>query len=203
MRVRLSAAELEKAKDKVVAKPGAGLPVVTFAEDVTLHLNGDDVHAFHVPPAHTDGDVIVHFTKANVIHAGDLFLSNGYPFVDLDSGGNFEGFIGAADAILAIANANTRIIPGHGKISGRADVQAWRDRLEQVRQRVAKLIGQDKTLEQAIAAKPTADLDAAGGGGFISPDKIVEAAYKSLSAHKGQKPPSPKPATASPRPKSP
>jgi cyclase len=203
VRVRLSAAELQKAKDKMVAKPGAGLPVVTFAQDVTLHLNGDDVHAFHVPPAHTDGDVIVHFTKANVIHAGDLFLSNGYPFVDLDSGGNFEGFIGAADAILAIANASTRIIPGHGKVSGRADVQAWRDRLEQVRQRVAQLIRQGKTLEQAIAAKPTADLDVAAGGGFISPDKIVEAAYKSLSAHKGQKPPTAKPATPAPRPKSP
>jgi glyoxylase-like metal-dependent hydrolase (beta-lactamase superfamily II) len=186
VRIRLSAAELEKAKDKVVAKPGAGLPVVTFAQDVTLHLNGDDVHVFHVPPAHTDGDVVVQFTKANIVHTGDLFVIPGYPFVDLDSGGNFEGFIGAADAILAVCNDQTRIIPGHGKVSGKADLQAWRDRLETIRQRVAKLIKQGKTLEQAIAAKPTADFDEKGGSGFISPDKIVEAAYRSITTNRGK-----------------
>jgi glyoxylase-like metal-dependent hydrolase (beta-lactamase superfamily II) len=200
VRIRLSAAELEKAKDKVVAKPGAGLPVVTFAQDVTLHLNGDDVHVFHVPPAHTDGDAVVQFTKANIVHTGDLFVTQGYPFVDLDSGGNFEGFIGAADAILAVCNDQTRIIPGHGKVSGKADLQAWRDRLETIRQRVAKLIKQGKTLEQAIAAKPTAEFDEKAGAGFITPDKIVEAAYKSLTLSKGKgakgaaaKPAAPKP----------
>ena len=186
VRIRLSAAELEKAKDKVVAKPGAGLPVVTFAQDVTLHLNGDDVHVFHVPPAHTDGDVVVQFTKANIVHTGDLFVIPGYPFVDLDSGGNFEGFIGAADAILAVCNDQTRIMPGHGKVSGKADLQAWRDRLETIRQRVAKLIKQGKTLEQTIAAKPTADLDEKAGSGFISPDKVVEAAYRSITTSKGK-----------------
>lgn len=183
VRQRLSAAELEaKAKEKSDAKPGAALPVVTFAEDVTLHLNGDTIHVFHVPPAHTDGDVVVHFTKANVIHTGDLFLSQGYPFVDLSSGGSFEGFINAADRMLALANDRTRIIPGHGKVVGRAELAAWRATLDQVRQRVSKLIAEGKTLEQAIAAKPTADLDAKVGGNFITPDKIVEAAYKSLKA---------------------
>ena len=202
VRIRLSAAELEKAKDKVVAKPGAGLPVVTFAQDVTLHLNGDDVHAFHVPPAHTDGDVVVQFTKANIVHTGDLFVIPGYPFVDLDSGGNFEGFIGAADAILAVCNDQTQIMPGHGKVSHKSDLQAWRDRLEQIRQRVAKLIKQGKTLEQAIAAKPTAEFDEKAGSGFISPDKIVEAAYKSISAKgKGAKGAVAKPAP--PRPPTP
>ncbi len=189
VRQRLSVAELEQAKDKVVAKPGLGLPVVTFAQDVTLHLNGDTVHVFHVPPAHTDGDVVVHFTKANVIHTGDLFLSSGYPFVDRKSGGNFEGFITAADAILAKCNDSTRVIPGHGKVVGRKELAAWRDRLEQIRQRVAKLIRQGKTLEQIIAAKPTADLDAQAGSNFIKPDAIVEAAYSSLAAGgKGGKP---------------
>jgi len=182
VRQRLSAAELDKAKTQVVAKPGAGLPVVTFAQDVTLHLNGDTVHVFHVPPAHTDGDVVVHFTKANVVHTGDLFLSRGYPFVDLNSGGNFEGFIGAADKIIAVSNESTRVIPGHGAVVGRKEVQAWRDVLAQVRERVSKLIRDGKTLEQAIAAKPTADLDAQVGANFITPDRIVESAYKSLTA---------------------
>ncbi|MEO8184882.1 MAG: hypothetical protein ABI895_39240, partial [Deltaproteobacteria bacterium] len=104
--------------------------------------------------------------------------------VDLKSGGNFAGFIVAADAILAIANPNTRIIPGHGKVVGRAELEVWRNVLEQVRQRVQKLIHSRKTLEQAIAAKPTADLDEKMGSNFISPDAMVEAAYKSLSAAK-------------------
>lgn len=189
VRQRLSVAELEKAKDKVVARPGVGLPVVTFAQDVTLHLNGDTVHVFHVPPAHTDGDVVVHFTKANVIHTGDLFLASGYPFVDQKSGGNFEGFITAADAILAKCNDSTRVIPGHGKVVGRKELAAWRDRLEQIRQRVAKLIKQGKTLEQVVAAKPTADLDAQAGSNFIKPDALVEVAYTSLRASSKSKKP--------------
>jgi cyclase len=158
--------------------------VVTFGNDVTLHLNGEDVHVFHVPPAHTDGDAVVHFTKANVVHTGDLFVSRGYPFVDLKSGGNFEGFINAADAILAVSNAKTKIIPGHGPIVGRREVEAWRGMLDTVRQRVKALIANGKTLEQAVAAKPTADLDAKVGGDFIKPDQIVEAAYKSLAGNK-------------------
>ena len=216
VRVRLSAAELEQAKDKVVAKPGVGLPVVTFAQDVTLHLNGDSVHVFHVPPAHTDGDVVVHFTGANVIHTGDLFLAKGYPFVDTKSGGDFLGFITAADAILAVSDDKTRIIPGHGAVGGRAELKAWRDMLEAVRQRVQKLVKQGKTLEQTIAAKPTADLDAKVSPNFISPDGIVETAYKSLTAAKSPaakasaakppvaKPPAAKPAeTTAPKPADP
>src|SRR5205814_4915838 len=117
---------------KVPATPPAGLPVVTFAEDLTLHFNGDDVHVFHVAPAHTDGDVIVHFKKANVIHAGDV-VTNSYPIVDVDSGGAYEGLIGAADKVLALCDDATKIIPGHGKLMTKADVTAYRQMLVDVR----------------------------------------------------------------------
>lgn len=191
VRQRLTASQAEaQAKAGAAAHaPAAGksdpvLPVVTFGHDVTLHLNAEDVHVFHVPPAHTDGDAVVHFTKANVVHTGDLFVSRGYPFVDLKSGGNFEGFITAADAILAVANDKTKIIPGHGPVVGRREVEAWRRMLDTIRQRVKTLIQSGKTLEQAILAKPTADLDAKVGGDFIKPDQIVEAAYRSMSGNK-------------------
>jgi cyclase len=164
-------------KRTIAASPPAALPVVTFGEDITLHLNGDEVHIFHVPPAHTDGDAIVHFKKANVVHAGDTFTSS-YPIVDTSSGGQFEGFITAADRLLAICDDHTKIIPGHGPVMGRADLQAWRDMLVQVRDRVGKLVAAKKTLEEIKAAKPTAEFDARWGQGYIKADDLVEAVFK-------------------------
>src|SRR5690606_1556512 len=124
----------------------------------------------------------------------DLFVSRGYPFVDLRSGGNFEGFITAADAVLAISNDATRITPGHGPVVSRRELEAWRAQLDTIRQRVKALIASGKTLEQIVAAKPTAELDAKVGGDFIKPDQIVEAAYRSLTASKAPA------AAAAPRP---
>jgi glyoxylase-like metal-dependent hydrolase (beta-lactamase superfamily II) len=112
---------------KVAPSPEKALPVVTFDNAVTLHLNGDDIQAFHVPPAHTDGDAIVHFRRADVIHMGDLFFAGMYPFVDLTSSGSFEGLIAAVDRALALAGEKTRIIPGHGPLATRADLRAHRD----------------------------------------------------------------------------
>jgi cyclase len=161
------------------ALPPAGLPVITFAEDVTLHLNGDDIHAIHVPPAHTDGDVIVQFKNANVVHSGDAFMA-GYPLVDIQSGGKYDGFIAAADRLLSLCDDKTRIIPGHGPLMTRADLQAWREMLVQVRANVAKLMLARKTLDQIKAAKPSAAFDEKFGQGFVKPDMLVEEAFKTI-----------------------
>jgi len=161
----------------IKAQPPAALPVVTFTDDVTLHLNGDDVHVIHVPPAHTDGDSIVHFKTANVIHTGDT-VTSGYPIVDIDSGGQFEGFIAAADRILALADDNTKIIPGHGAVMTKADVVAFRQMLLDARDRVVKLMAAKKTVDEAKAAKPLDDMEAKWGQGFVHGDWVVASIYK-------------------------
>jgi len=161
----------------IPALPLAAQPVLTFTEDVTLHLNGDDVHVIHVPAAHTDGDSIVHFKKANVIHSGDAVIP-AFPLVDADSGGTFDGFIGAADKVLALADDNTKIIPGHGAVMTKADVVAFRQMLLDARDRVVKLMAAKKTVDEAKAAKPLDDMEAKWGQGFVHGDWVVASIYK-------------------------
>jgi len=170
---------------KVPPAPPRALPVVTFDDSVTFHLNGDEVHAFHVAPAHTDGDAVVHFRRANVVHAGDIFFNGFYPFIDLSSGGSLRGMITASDRILSLANERTRIIPGHGPLGDRAALQAYRDMLVSVRDRIQPMITAGKTSAQVLAAKPTHDLDEKWGKGFLKPDQFVEIAYASLSKDRG------------------
>jgi glyoxylase-like metal-dependent hydrolase (beta-lactamase superfamily II) len=162
------------------AAPRGALPVVTFNDSTTFHLNGDDIVAFHVQPAHTDGDVVVHFTKANVIHMGDTFITGRYPFVDLSSGGNVNGFIAAADRALVVCNAETKVIPGHGVLSDCAALKTWRDMIATVRERVRVAMAQNKSLEAIKAAKPTAEFDVARGSGSVNGDQFVEFIYRSL-----------------------
>jgi cyclase len=182
VRRRMSADQfIEAFGMKVPPSPEKALPVVTFDNAVTLHVNGDDIQAFHVPPAHTDGDAIVQFRRADVIHMGDLFLAGMYPFVDLTSGGSFEGLIAAADRALALAGEKTRIIPGHGPLATRADLRAYRDMMVTVRDRLKPLVQAGKTAAEISAAKPTADLDAKWGAGFLKPDQFVDIVARSLA----------------------
>jgi glyoxylase-like metal-dependent hydrolase (beta-lactamase superfamily II) len=165
---------------KTPPSPKGALPIVTFAESVTLHLNGDTVHVTHVPPAHTDGDSIVHFANANVVHMGDLFFSEMYPFIDRGSGGTLDGVIGAADKALSMANEATKIIPGHGSLATKADLKAYRDMLFAIRDRVSTLIKEGKSLSDVQAAQPTKEYDAKWGGGFQKPDQFVALVYSTL-----------------------
>ena len=181
VRKRMSTDQFIKAFDsKVPASPAIALPVVTFADSVSFHLNGDDINVFHVAPAHTDGDSVVVFKNANVIHAGDVFFNGLYPFIDVSSGGSINGVIAAAERILNLSNAQTKIIPGHGPLSDAKGLAAYRDMLVTVRDRVTAAIKDGKTLEEVQALKPTADLDAVWGKGFLKPDQFVMLVYSSL-----------------------
>jgi cyclase len=155
------------------AAPPAALPLVTVAGDVRFHINGDEIHAFHVPRAHTDGDLVVHFVKSDIVHMGDTFFNGNYPFIDVSSGGSADGLVAAADRVLALAGDRTRIIPGHGPVATRADLQAWRDMVAAVAQRIQEQRAGGKSDDQIAAAKPAADFDARYGNGFIKPELFV------------------------------
>jgi glyoxylase-like metal-dependent hydrolase (beta-lactamase superfamily II) len=166
---------------KVPPSPEPALPLITFTDSIAFHVNGDDLEITHVEPAHTDGDSIVYFKKANVVHMGDTFFSTGYPYIDLSSGGSVEGYVKAADRALAIAGTSTKIIPGHGPVVDREKLRGWREMLVTIRDRIKKLAAAGKTLEQVQAAKPTAEFDAAWGGAFIKPAMLVETIYKEMT----------------------
>ncbi|HYJ83017.1 MAG TPA: MBL fold metallo-hydrolase [Allosphingosinicella sp.] len=168
---------------KVPASPAAALPVVTFEDGVTLHLNGDTLHVVHVADAHTDGDSLVHWQKANVLHMGDTFFNKmSFPFIDLSSGGSIDGLIAAVDKGLAWSNETTRIIPGHGPVASKADLAAYRAMLVDVRAKVAAGIAAKQSLAQIQATKPAAAYGMAEG--FIKPDQFVAFVHESLTKPK-------------------
>jgi glyoxylase-like metal-dependent hydrolase (beta-lactamase superfamily II) len=164
----------------VPASPEAALPVITFAEGLSFWWNGGEIRVFHVPPAHTDGDAIVQFVAADVVHMGDTFVNGTYPLIDTSSGGRVDGVIGAADRVLGAISDKTRLIPGHGPLGTKADLQAYRDVVKTIRDRVAKLKAEGKTRDAAIAAKPTAEYDAKWGQGFIKGDVLTGLVFDSL-----------------------
>jgi glyoxylase-like metal-dependent hydrolase (beta-lactamase superfamily II) len=154
---------------------------MTFGQDATLHLNGDEVRVVHVAAAHTDGDAVVHFRRANVVHTGDTFVA-GYPFIDRETGGTIDGYIAAQAKVLSMIDDRTRLIPGHGPLADRATLKASHDRLVIIRNRIARLRVEGKTVEQVKAVRPTAEWDAQFGKGFISGEKLIEAVYHTLPA---------------------
>jgi len=171
---------------KVPAVPKEAVPAITFTENISFNWNGDMIEVFHAPEAHTDGDAIVHFHKANVIHMGDTYFNGMYPFIDVDTGGSIDGMIAVADAVLARCDENTKVIPGHGPLSDRSELQGYREMMAVVRDAVTKMIGVGKSREEIIAAKPTAALDAVWDGGVLDPDTYVGHIYDSVTATSAQ-----------------
>ena len=180
-RKRMSVEQFIAAFDAhVPAAPAGALPVVTFTDTITFHLNGDDIRAYHVAPAHTDGDVIIHFTRANIFHMGDTYFNGFYPFIDVGTGGTIDGMIAAADRVLAEANADTRIIPGHGPVSGRPELAAYREMLAGVRDKVKPMVKAGRSLAQVQAARPSARWDPTWGNSFFTPEQFVAVVFQSL-----------------------
>ena len=185
VRQRLSMEQFSQLMNRTTpASPAAALPVVTFADGMTLHWNGETISMRHVAPAHTDGDVHVWFEKANVVHTGDTYVNGFFPLVDVESGGTLGGIIASAEAILARATPDTKIVPGHGPLATPADLKRFRDVLVDVKARIEQGIASGKTMQQFIAAKPLADLDAQWGHGFLTTDQVITLCWMDLSRKK-------------------
>ena len=165
------------------ASPKPAWPVVTFISGVDFHLNGQTIRAIPAPrPAHTDGDVMIYFVEADILHMGDTYMKDSYPFVDVGSGGAQIGFIEALAKAIEIAGPNTKIIPGHGELATEADLQAALDMHRGARAAVDALVKQGKSLEETVAAKPLAPWNARFGkmGSFITDDAYVTVIYNEL-----------------------
>lgn len=167
---------------KMKAEPRVALPVITFTQDTTFHVNGEEILVQHIPNAHTDGDAIVHFRKADVIHMGDIFFNKLYPFIDSSSGGSVEGVIAAADRAMGMAGDNTKFIPGHGPVANKADLKVYRDMLATVSKRIRDQATAGKSLADVIASKPTAEFDEQWGKGFLNAQRFTEMLFKGVKA---------------------
>lgn len=154
-------------------------PTVTYSENATFHINGQTVQLLHTPSAHTDGDSIVFFKEANVLHMGDNYFNGMFPYVDVDSGGSLQGMIASHDLALSLSDDDTLIIPGHGNMSSKAELMQTRERLQDILTRVSNARDAGQSLEDILASEPLADLKAFAA--FINEDMMVRIAYRSIT----------------------
>lgn len=159
----------------------SGIPELTFNDSVTFHLNGHSAYVFHIPSAHTDGDAAIKFPEVNVIHAGDVFFNKVFPFIDLDGGGSVDGFIAGQQEILSMADDDTRIIPGHGPLANKADLQTAVDMLIDAKSRVKALVDAGRSNEEVLAENPLSVYDS-WSWNFITTEVMTNTIYRSLSA---------------------
>ena len=185
VRERLSTDQVQELFSRTIpASPEAALPVITFDQQITFHINGDTARVYHVPNAHTDGDSIIYFETANVIHMGDLYFAGRYPFLDVDSGGGITGLVAGLDQALSMINDQTQVISGHGGVTTKEELQAYRDVAKAVYDRLREMIGTGRSLEEILEAKITAAFDEKWGNGYQGlndPVSFVSLAYRSLT----------------------
>ena len=160
-------------------QPAVALPVITFDDDASIHFNGEEVKVVHYPTAHTDGDSVIFFTGSDVVHMGDHYFFDRFPFVDVDNGGNAVGMMRNINHILGRVSPSTRIIPGHGPLAGVADLRRYRDMLETMVDLVTEKKADGKTLEQIQSEGVPAEYES-WGAGFINAGRWIESVYRSL-----------------------
>ena len=161
--------------------PEPGLPSRLLGAETTFSMNGMQVSVTHPEHAHTDGDLVVAFWEGNVVSAADTFWNGYYPFIDLEAGGTIDGMISATEANLALANENTKIVPGHGPVATKRELQEYHDMLTSIRGSVMKLKNNGASVDQAVASKPTISFDAKWGHYAVNPDDFVRLVYNSGS----------------------
>jgi glyoxylase-like metal-dependent hydrolase (beta-lactamase superfamily II) len=185
VRERMSVAQFNELWDRETeASPEAALPVVTFRSGVTFHLNEETLEVSHIEHAHTDGDAIVRFIEANIIHTGDVVFWGLYPFIDVDSGGSIDGVIAGCDRLSEMADADTRFVPGHGTMFGPDELAQYRAMLVDVRTRVSDMIEEGMDLEAVQAAAPTAEYDEGWGQMWLDGQTFTKTVFNSLSQKK-------------------
>lgn len=162
--------------------PAAALPVVTYDSPIAFHMDGEDVQAIPIPKAHTDGDTLVYFPHNNVMMIGDYFRSLGYPNIDRTNGGSLPGMLAGIDKAIGLCNADTKVVPGHGAITDRNGLIAHKEMIIAIRDKIAPMVAQGKTLQEVIASKPTADYDSKVPGVGTTGDRFVGQVYAELKA---------------------
>ena len=183
VRERMSKEQVNRTNNTVTPpRPEDAWPVVTFSDKLNFYLNQEEIELLHVSPAHTDGDVVIHFKKANVYHMGDMFVTYGYPYIDYGNGGSINGFISSLDAFLGMMDDNTKVIPGHGELCTKADVKKFRDRLAEIRDEVATALKKGKKPEDIASLPVTSKYDAEWGKGFIKGKDFVVLIAENLKA---------------------
>ncbi len=182
VRERLSKEQFSaRFKSRTPPAPKAALPVVTFPTETEIHMNGETLEAHHIPKAHTDGDAIVKFVKANVVHGGDVFVRYGFPFIDRESGGTLLGMVSGIEKLLSVTDANTKYIPGHGELATRSDVEGFLALLKTVRDAAQGAIRKQQALPAFLASKPLAVYETRfGANGFVKADDLLTLAYEEL-----------------------
>jgi glyoxylase-like metal-dependent hydrolase (beta-lactamase superfamily II) len=160
--------------------PAPALPTQMFADDYRMTAAGEVIEMGYIPPAHTDTDIWIRYTRGNVLHMGDCFFNGNYPFIDVGTGGNINGMIAIADRALQMADGSTKIVPGHGPLADRAALTRYRDVIATIRDRVQKLKTAGRTLDEVVAAKPTAEFDDPWGKGFVPPNDFVAIVYNTV-----------------------
>lgn len=181
VRERLAADQFMAAYNRTVpASPAIALPTVVYDSEMDIHFGAETVRLRHTPMAHTDGDSLVYLEAANVLHMGDVFFNGLFPFIDRSTGGSIQGLIRSVDVALSMSDENTRIVPSHGRLATRADLQAYRDMLQDVRDRVQAAMDRGETLEAVVAGDPAAAYRLQGDA-----DRFVAAIFDSLAAAEG------------------